>query len=198
MITGCFGLPGSGKSTFLAWCASRALLGKSLKVGKVSMQHNRKYDRVFTNYPYSGCYVLDTDKLGTCDFSNCLILIDEIACLWDSRNWKYFSGDVSYFFSHHRKYNVDIVYCSQSYKDCDLRIRDKTENVFYITPWLFSRFRVQPLIHFMGVENFQIIDGYDPSGFFGCKYLSYKKYYTMFDTNSRKTLAPLKDLTKWE
>ena len=81
MVTGVFGLPGAGKSTFLAWCAFRASRGKSLRIGLgvaggVDLQSQRRYERIYSNFPLLGCYPLDWDSLGVMDYSNCLILID--------------------------------------------------------------------------------------------------------------------------
>ena len=114
MISGIFGLPGAGKSTFLAWCVDRVRRRRSLSVGfslagGVSLQDlcSRDYDRIYSNFPMLGCYPLDWDRLGVYEYSNCLILIDEIMMLCDSRAWKTYPENIKYFMSHHRKYAVD-------------------------------------------------------------------------------------------
>lgn len=94
MVQGVFGLPGSGKSTYLAKLAKKSF---------------KKYDRVYSNFYIRGCYQLDFDTLGLVDYSDCLILIDEISLFCDCRNWKNFSSDMVYFWTNHRHYGVDIV-----------------------------------------------------------------------------------------
>lgn len=202
MITGVFGLPGAGKSTFLAFCAACALAGKSLNIGhlfwKTSMQDFSKYERVYSNYPIEGCYKLDTDKIGIFEFSNCLILIDEIACLWSNRNWKNFSADVSDFISLHRHFNVDIIYCGQSYRDCDLKIRERTENVMHIEASHIPGFtKITPLHKFMDVVNCQIAEGYEPANALGVTRINRKKFYSMFDSYEKPALKPLNDVATW-
>ena len=63
MVQGVFGLPGSGKSTYLAKLAKKAF---------------KKYDRVYSNFYIDGCYKLDFDSLGLVDYSDCLIFRQSI------------------------------------------------------------------------------------------------------------------------
>lgn len=49
MISGIFGLPGSGKSVYLAKCAKYALDGRPVRVGGHTLHHG-DYDNVFTNF----------------------------------------------------------------------------------------------------------------------------------------------------
>ena len=50
-----FGLPRGGKTSFLVWCARRALRGKPLTLGlglwKSEIGMFAPYDRVYTNFP---------------------------------------------------------------------------------------------------------------------------------------------------
>ena len=80
MIEAVFGLPRSGKSTYLAYLAKKA---------------QRKGIKVYSNYYIDGCYTLDFENLGKYDYSDCLMLIDEISLLADSRDWKQFNSDIS-------------------------------------------------------------------------------------------------------
>lgn len=135
-IYGVFGLPRAGKSTFLTACADRALSGKSLSIGhfcwKTPIGEFSPYERVYTNFDCKGCYKLDFDKLGIEDFSNCLILIDEIMLLCDSRDYKNFPVRLRNFLALHGHSRVDILYCSQGYADTDKRFRNLTDKIFYI------------------------------------------------------------------
>ena len=202
MVTGVFGLPGAGKSTFLAWCASRAQKGRSLSVGfgfagGVSLSSQRRYDRIFSNFPLLGCYPLDWDSLGVVDYSNCLILIDEIMMLADSRAWKTYPENIKYFFSMHRHYSVDVVWCSQSYKDCDVRIRNLCEQFLHIRACgAFTE--VIPIAHLMDVREGSIDDWYELGGLASRRFIRRAPYYKMFDTCARKPLQPLPELNLWE
>ena len=123
MVQGIFGLPGSGKSTYLA---------------KIAKKYQKKGIKVYSNFYIKGCYQLDFDDLGIHDYSDCCILIDEISLFADSRNWKNYSAPLRYYMACHRHYNAVIYYASQSYKDCDLRIRNITDTLYYIRPSLFG------------------------------------------------------------
>lgn len=124
MITCFFGLPGCGKSTLLAKLASKEL--KRIKKGK------SKYVRVLSNYFIRGCSVLDFDMLGKYDMSNSLILIDEISLDADSRDFKSFSKPLKQFFILHRHYGCDIIYATQQYDGVDRKIRELTQNLYYM------------------------------------------------------------------
>ena len=58
MISTVFGLPGAGKSTFLAYVAQLALHGKPLEIGhypfwRVPLTAEARYQRVYCNFPTS-------------------------------------------------------------------------------------------------------------------------------------------------
>ena len=113
MIRCIFGLPGSGKSTYLA---------------RIARQNIRRGVKVYSNFFIAGTYTLDFDRLGLDDYSDCVMLIDEISLFCDSRDWKKFTPAAKYFFTNHRHYNVDIYVCSQSYEDMD---RPKADGVMW-------------------------------------------------------------------
>lgn len=58
MVEGIFGLPGSGKSTYLA---------------KIAKGYLKKGIKVYSNFYVKGCYHLDFDDLGVHDYSDCAI-----------------------------------------------------------------------------------------------------------------------------
>ena len=203
MVSGIFGLTGAGKSTFLAWCADRAQRGKRLKIGfqragGVELSDVRHYDRIYSNFPLLGCYPLEWDSLGVWDYHDCLILIDEIMMLADSRAWKTYPENVKYFFSHHRHYNTDVIFCSQSYKDCDIRIRNLAAQYLYIrAAGAFTE--VVPVHHLMDVRGGQIDDWYETGGILSRRFIRRKRLYRMFDSHSRRTLKPVPEtLSLWE
>lgn len=173
MIEGVFGLPGSGKTTYLCKLAQKAI---------------RSGKKVYTSFYCKGCYTLDFDSLGRCDYSDCLILIDEISLLCDSRSWKDYKEHTKYFFALHRHYNVKIIYCSQSYDDCDKRIRNLTDNLYYITSSLFGFSRVRSIVKSMSIYKGNITDSYDVVGL--GHFFRRSKYYKYFDSFEKKELPP--------
>ena len=124
MISGYFGLPGVGKTTFLAKIAQKEL--KRISRGK------SRYRRVYTNFPCSGCYALEFKDLGTYQFEDCLILLDEVSLEADSRDFKSFTQELRSFFALHRHYGCDIVWFTQAYDSMDKRIRDLTAELFFV------------------------------------------------------------------
>ena len=171
MIEGIFGLPRSGKSTYLAKLAKKA---------------QKQKIKVYSNFYIDGCYKLDFDDLGVHDYSDCLILIDEISLFCDCRNWKNFSADLVYFFTNHGHYNVNIVYCSQSYGDCDRKIRNLTENLYYIKRLpLFSMVRTIDKAFTVDVD---ITEKYTLSGF--PKFVFRPLYFKYFNSFVRRQLPP--------
>lgn len=131
-----FGLPRQGKTSYLTWSADRALRGKKLNIGylwgRSVMGDFAPYKRVYSNFPLKGAYQLDFAKLGQEEFRDCLILIDEIMLLCDSRDWKNYSKPLRDFMALHGHYRCDIVAASQSYSDCDVRIRNLAEHLYYV------------------------------------------------------------------
>lgn len=204
MLSLVFGLTGAGKSSFLARCASRAMRGKSLRVGLpisggVWLQdlNSKDYQGVFSNFPLEGCYKLDFEMLGKYQISNALLLIDEIAMLFDSRDWRSFPDNAKYFFKHHRHFQTDCIVCSQSASDADKRVRDLAQNVLYLTCSGFGFSRVAPIRHTMDVRNGSIEDNYSIAAPLGRLYFRRAPYYKMFDSYSVRQLE-LTEFEKWD
>lgn len=124
MINGYFGLPGSGKSTFLTRIAQKEL--KRIKKGRSPYKH------VLTNFYCAGCERVNYKDLGHFDISDSLILLDEITLDADSRNFKQFDEAHKHFFLMHRHYNCDVIYFTQQYDGVDKKIRDITSNLYFV------------------------------------------------------------------
>lgn len=180
MITGIFGLPRSGKTTYLA-----KLCQKSLKKGIP----------VYSNFPLKGAFMLDFETLGKLDYHDCVILIDEISLLCDSRDWQKFGSDLVYFFTHHAHYKIDIYYASQWFTDCDVKIRRMTEKFLYVDSFVFGLSTVATIQRSIATnEAGNITDFYSVGHripFVRCR------YYKMFDSFTRKTLPPV-DPKLWD
>lgn len=124
MIKGYFGLPGSGKTTFLTMIAQKEL--NRIASGR------SPYKRVLTNFYCHGCYKIDYSQLGLYDLSDSLILLDEITLDADSRNFKQFDQIKKKFFLMHRHYSIDVIYFTQQWDGVDKKIRDITHDLYYV------------------------------------------------------------------
>lgn len=185
MITCVFGLPGQGKSTYMAYLAKQAL---TTRKGK------KRYDRVYCNFNMVGCYRLDYEDLGKYNFENCLILLDEMMNEADSRDFKKFDAFKKYFFSNHRHYGIDIIYFTQAWDDVDKKIRNNTQELYYIRKfWQFSF--VLPIKQLLAIDEntHQIVTGYKFKGLIRATVIFRPFYYKWFDSFERKKLDPLED-----
>lgn len=194
MITGYFGLPGCGKSTFLA---------------KFAQNYIQQGYRVFCHEdsPVDGCYLFKWSDLGRFDMSNSVILIDEISLKADNRDFSKFSDKVKQFFILHRHYHCDIIWFTQQYDGVDRKIRELTTCLYYIrAAGMFSyAIRIDRFI-WVEKERKQILVGYKPSGFIRCLFgwlngslkLCFRpKYYKYFDSYEAPELL-YKPFVKYE
>lgn len=184
MITCVFGLPGQGKSTYMAYLAKRAL---------TTSRGKKRYDRVYCNFNMAGCYRLSYSDLGVYNFENCLILLDEMMNEADSRDFKKFDAQKKYFFSNHRHYGCDIIYFTQAWDDVDKKIRNNTQELYYIKKFLFWSV-VNPIQQILTIDDnsHQIVTGYKFRSIFSSKIFFRPPYYKWFDSYERKKLEPLK------
>ena len=189
MISGFFGLPGVGKTSFLAKIAHKE--NRRIHRGK------SKYKRVLTNFYCRDCYRLDFKQLGTYDISDSLILIDEITLEADSRDYKNFSHNLKEFFILHRHYGNDVIYFTQQYDGVDKKK----------IAWFTIATRIYRTIDIN--ENKEIVQGYKFPGLFE-NILSFifpwiirirkicfrPRYYKYFDSWDKVEL-PKRDFEKW-
>lgn len=122
-----FGLPGSGKTTLMAYFALQATKKRS------------RYKNVYCNVGLSipGVTVIDNECIGKYNLSDGLILIDEATLFADSRGYKEFSKDKISFFLLHRHYNCDVFLFTQQWDGVDRKIRVITDRVYYVYKGLF-------------------------------------------------------------
>lgn len=191
MLTGVFGLPGAGKTTLLCALADRAINQKPLYIGHrpfwtQPIGEFTHYEKIYCNFPMVGAYKLNFEHLGLFDFSRSLILIDEIATLANARDWKQFGNQKVEFFAKHRHLKTDIIYCSQSYRNMDITIRDITAQLLYITKD-GEYTRVCPIEKGFRVEP-SIEEAYSLKARLYSSRFKRKKYYHMFDSYEHKEL----------
>lgn len=154
MIVGVFGLCGTGKSLLLASEAVKVIQGK-----KTFLTHS-KYSRVYTNFPIQGAYKLEWDMLGEVDFTDSLLIVDEITQFADSRDYKNFTEQQRFFFSQHRKFKCDFLFASQIYDDVEKRIRENTHYLYHIDDFIFNFSIVRRIVHDFNVSNGSICSGF--------------------------------------
>ena len=182
MISGVFGLPGSGKTMFLSCLAERAINKHNIFFPFQNFGTVRNYKRVYTSFPCPDCYSFDYTELGVKHFSDCLFLIDEISMYSDARQYKSFSDELKFFYTQHRKFNIDIIYCSQSYADCDLKIRNVTDSLYYITRSIGDWSLVRPIRAYFRIQDGQIKQGYELDSPIFNFYFNRKRQYGRTDT----------------
>lgn len=196
MISGYFGLPGSGKSTFLTMLAQKEL--RRIRRGR------SKYKRVFTNFYCDGCYRLDYADLGSYNIEDSLVLLDEITLDADSRNFKQFDLPHKQFFLLHRHYGVDVIYFTQQYDAVDKKIRDNTQELWYVKKflWWSNAKRIYRILD-INEQTKEIVQGYRFPNFVERIFFHPRKgcfrplYYKYFDSYERIPLPPL-ELVVWE
>lgn len=200
MIKGYFGLPGSGKSTFLTMIAQKEI--KRIQRGK------SRYKRVFTNFYCQGCYIIEYAKLGLYDFSDSLILLDEITLDADSRNFKQFDQVKKQFFLLHRHYGIDVIYFTQQWDGVDKKIRDITHDLYYVKklrlPFISNLSVATRIFRVLDIneDTKEIVNGYRFPNWFDrligrtkeyCWRPKYYKYFDSFDTIPLETI----DYVEW-
>ena len=138
MIKGYFGVPGCGKTTLLA---------------KAYKKLHKKYDKVYSvNCTIKGATRLENGKetVRKYKFYNALFLWDEITIDYDNRDFKYFTKEDKEFWLLHRHFGIDIIYVTQNYENVDKKIKDITEELWYIhkpvTP-IFNKLSVAKRIY---------------------------------------------------
>lgn len=137
MISCYFGVPGCGKTTLLTKIAIKELKNKYNPFRK-----KFSYDYIYTiNFSCPGCIEISYDDLANFKFFNSLILIDEITLNADNRNFKQFSHEHKEFFLLHRHLGLDIVYATQNFENVDKKIRDITQDLWYMSKSVVPLFK---------------------------------------------------------
>lgn len=188
MVIEIHGFPGAGKTTVLTMLAQRSLQGKeTLGIPP--------YDTVLTSFPCPGCYELDFDLLGKRNFSNCLMILDEVSMYCDARSWKNFSESLLYFTKFTRHHKISLVWASQSANDADKKLREVTQ-ASYIIDKYFCFTAIKPILKRHTVVNGvpdQRFELAPPALWSWC---FRPKWYKYFDSYSVKPL-PEPELKLW-
>ena len=131
MIKGFFGVPGCGKSTLLVKYAR-----------KEQKRVLNRYKDIYTiNIDIEGCTRITWDDLANYKLENCLILWDEATLDADNRKFKDFTDGHRDFFILHRHVGCDVIWTTQNYDKVDLKIRDLTQELWYMSKSVVPLFR---------------------------------------------------------
>lgn len=190
MITGYFGLPGAGKTTFLTKIAQKEL--RRIAKGR------SPYEKVLTNFYCEGCYKIDYGQLGKYNIERCLILLDELTLDADSRNFKQFDIYHKDFFIMHRHDLCNVIYFTQQYDGIDKKIRDLTHTLYFVkSARLLPISRATRIYRQLDINEFtkDIVQGYRFANIwdyiFGTKNTQYcwrPSWYKYFNTHEKSEL----------
>lgn len=153
MVVAIIGLPGTGKSLLLSYIGYRYIAGKSLNFRGLTLTKHCRGNTLFTNFPCNGAFKLDFDSLGVSDYHDCLILCDEVQLLADSRNYKNFGDNLTYWFTNHRKDHTDFIYCTQDFSMVDKRIRSVTDRIYVLDRVAFGLLRVREVLSDFNIKS---------------------------------------------
>lgn len=190
-VLGVYGLPGAGKTTFLASCAMHCLNGKKYMGLK-------PHTRVYTTFACPGCYVLEPDMIGKKNITDALLLIDEISQFWDSRDFKTFPRNVRTWFQLHRHFNCDVIFCSQSYSDADKRIRNLAEKYYLLEHLMLNISAVKPIRRTFDIQSGVLDEKYTLAAPISWKLVLRSKYYHLFDSYASNMPLVDTDDELWE
>ena len=192
MITCFFGVPRVGKNTLLTMIAQKEL--NKMKKGK------SRYEHIYTDFYCNGCEQFTYSDFKTYKAYNSLFLIEEMGLDADGRNFKKFSQEERDWFVLHGHMHCDIIYATQDYSNVDKKIRDLTEELWYLRKScvpLLNRFtfatRIFRTISITELTS-ELINGYRFSNFLEKLFtpvtkICYRpKYYQFFDSYSEGVL----------
>lgn len=184
-----FGLPGSGKTTH----ATKLAIDEQRKIEKGTSQYSHVMTNFKVNYP--GIEIFDISYMKEHICPDSLIIIDEATLSGlDCRNYKSFDQAIQAFVMLVRHQNASLRWYSQGWSTLDLRIRQITDEVYYIHKGSIRRWitYINKIGYFIDIpekseerEDYQIKEGYYkqsriPRMF--SKRFRRKKYYKYFDS----------------
>lgn len=175
-----FGQKGSGKTTTLT---------------QYAIKYMKRGVKVYANFVIPGAYFFDPKRLG--EFSpepGSLLLIDEIALVWDARNWQNFAS--SKFFKLQRRCKCVCIAATQVFDDFDKRIRDLVDEMWMLSKPLFGVISIRRRVikRVRPTEDQADIRGhYQFAGLIGGLKFAYipryVEYFDSYETPDFRTLA---------
>lgn len=179
-------------------------IGKTSMLAKLALKYTKKGYRCFcTEKDIANTFYIPYDVIGNYWFPEdkpSLILIDEIACIWNSRDFKNTSKNVRDYFRYTRHNHALLVAFSQGYNDCDLQLRNQFSYIYmgvrYGNFTIFKQIEKDTALtkDFNGQgqisESYQFVSKFKAGA---RKYIYLPRYRKYFNSYSR---LPIPDLPK--
>lgn len=199
MIKCYFGVPGCGKSTILVreWKKNR-----------------KKYKHIYTiNLEIEGVEKITKEDFRKYRFEDSLILWDEITLDYDNRDFKKFTLEDKESWLLHRHMGVDVIYATQNYENVDKKIKDLTQELWYmnksVVPLLRSFTKAKRIYRNININEYssELTMGYRFCNFVESLFVSntkimwrkrYYKYFNSWDMlglEKRKLYESKKDIS---
>lgn len=109
-------------------------IGKTSMLAKFALKYSKKGYRVFcTEKEVANTFYIPYDVIGKYWFPEdkpSVILIDEIACIWNSRDFKSTPKTVRDYFRYTRHNHCLLIAFSQGWNDCDLQLRNQFSYIY--------------------------------------------------------------------
>ena len=123
MVIGYFGVPGCGKTT----------TGVAIGIKELKKRIRKRYENIYSvNVDIEGIKRITKEDFRKYRFTNSLILWDEITLDYDNRDFKTFTIEDKKAWLLHRHTGSDIIYFTQNYENVDKKIRDITNELWYM------------------------------------------------------------------
>ena len=188
MITGYFGVPGCGKTTFATKIALKAYKNKS-------------YKHIYTNFYTSFTERISWVDLASFKYEDSLLIFDELTLDCDARDYKSMNKSIIEFLILHRHLGCDIIYFTQDFSRVDKTVRNLTFDLWYlqksIVPGLSNFSYAKRIFRNVNINEYtsELTMGYRFAGFlerlFGgvFKYCYRPFMYKYFDSFDEMQLA---------
>lgn len=165
-----FGKKGSGKTSYIA---------------KQSQNFLKKGYKVYSNIEIPGTYLFDPQDLQNFKPEpESIVFCDEVGLIWDNRDFKSFSKGFNVFFKYSRQYKLRIYLFSQAWNEIDLKIRNLTDSLCYLTR--IGKLSIcKPIYKKTGLSvdsegNGTMVDTYSFAPFFLWEFTYLPRYYGLF------------------
>lgn len=185
-----FGLPGSGKTTALAYMNQYILRTYHEKI------------ETFTNVPMKGAFEIHRDDLGEYDIhldqERSVLMIDEASIEYFKRDFAKFTNKENSFHSQHRHYRVQECFFCQTWDGIDLRLREINSSLYYVSsikiPYVGKVVLIRSISKAFDIKEGQPLDGYKFVGL--PRWFRAKPIFKLFNTYEAPVLKH-KEWKKW-